>query len=168
MIELSRKILTVNWLQNKLINQENSIIIDDAGFNCFDIIQNFIEANDHPFQTTAIYYEAFPEESAVELIATLREEITAKLGTPQLYINKSLSEIVVTVGLKMVIIDRSHLYPLSTLEDLLEQFESCNVCLLLVGSYSKMKMAQLLHHPTISKWERFILNQKYELVSEIC
>lgn len=168
MLELSRKILTVNWLQNKLINQENGIIFDDDGCSCFDIIQSFIEANDHPFQTPVIYYEAFPEESAVELIATLREEITAKLGTPKLYINKSLSEIVVTVGLKMVIIDRSHLHPLNTLEDILEQFQACNVCLLLVASYSQMKMAQLLNHPTISQWERFIVNQKCEMVSEIC
>lgn len=167
MIELSKKILTVNWLQNKLINQENGIILGDADFSCFDIIQNFIEANDHPFQTPVIYYEAFPEESAAELIATLREEITAKLGTPKLYRNKSLSEIVVAGELKMVIIDRSHLYSLKTVEDFLEQFEPCGVCLLLVGSYSQMKMSQLLDHPNISQWSRFIVNQKCELVSEI-
>lgn len=174
MIELSRKILTVNWLQKKLFNHENGIIIDDANYSCFDIIQNFIEANDHSFQTPVIYYEAFPEESAAELIATLQEELTAKLGSPKLYLNKSLSEIVAEVGLKMVIIDKSHLldqnhfHPINALEDLLEQFATCNVCLLLVGSYDKMNMAQFLEHPTISRWEKFVVNKESELVSKIC
>ena len=167
MIELSRKILTVNWLQKKLVNHENGIIFDDNNYSCFDIIQNFVEAKDHSFQTPVIYYEAFPEESAAELITTLREELTAKLGNPKLYLNNSLSEIVATVGLKMVIIDQSHLHPINTLEDLLEQFATCNVCLLLVGSYDKMKMAQLLDHSIISHWEKFIVNQECGLVPEI-
>ncbi len=174
MIELSRKILTANWLQKKLVNHENGIIFDDASDSCFDIIQNFIEANDHSFQTPIIYYEAFPEENAAELIATLQEELTAKLGSPKLYLSKSLSEIVAVVGLKMVIIDKSHLldqnhlHPINTLEDLLEQFATCHVSLLLVGSYDKMKMTQLLEHPTISQWEKFVVNKECELVSEIC
>jgi len=168
MIEVSRKILTTNWLQKKLINHEHGIVFDDANFSSFALIQNFIEANDHPFQTPAIYYEAFPEESAAELIATLKEELTAKLGNPKLHLNKSLSDIVATVGLQMIIIDRSHLHPIDTLEDLLEQFMSCNVCLILVACYSKINIAQLLSHPAISQWEMFVVNNESEMIPEIC
>ncbi len=160
MIESSRKRVTINWLQNKLINQESGIIFDDPGCSCFNFIQDFLEANNHFFKTPVIYYEAFPDEKAEELIATLREEITAKLGNPELYLHQPLSEIIATAELKMVIIDQSYLYPLSTLDDLLEQLIPCNVCLLLVGSYDKMQNDQILSHPIISQWERFIVDNE--------
>ena len=160
MLESSRKIVTINWLQNKLINHESGIIFDNPDCSCFNFIQDFVESNHHSFKTPVIYYEAFPDEKAEELIDTLREEITAKLGNPQLYLHKPLSEVVAAAELKMVIIDQSYLYPLNTLEDLLEQLISCNVCLLLVGSDNKMRNSGILSHPIISQWERFIVDNE--------
>lgn len=160
MIELSRKTLTINWLQNKLINHKNGVIFDDAVLSCFALIQDFLEANDHRFKTPAIYYQAFPEESAAEFIETLREEITSKLGTSDIYRHKSLSEIVADTGLKMVIIDRSHLHPEDTLNSILEQLTSCDVRLILIGCYHKMKIAQILSHPLITQWDKFTVNNQ--------
>ena len=160
MIESSRKRVTINWLQNKLINHESGIIFDDPDCSCFNFIQDFLEANNHFLKTPVIYYEAFPDEKAEELIVTLREEITAKLGNPELYLHKPLSEIVAAAELKMVIIDQSYLYPLSTLDDLLEQLIPCNICLLLVSSEDKMPNDQILSHPIISQWERFVVDNE--------
>ena len=162
MIKLPRKILTINWLQNKLINHENGIIVDDADFSCFELIQDFLEANDHRCKTPAIYYQAFPEESAAEFIEILREEITAKLGTAEIYLDQPLEKVVADTGLKMVIIDRCHLHPQNTLNSLLEQLANCNVRLILVGSYDKMKVAQILNHPLISLWDKFAVNPQCE------
>ena len=150
----------MNWLQNKLINHESGIIFDDPDCTCFNFIQDFLEDNNHYYKTPVIYYEAFPDEKAEELIATLSEEITAKLGNPELYLHKPLSEIIAAAELKMVIIDQSYLYPLSTVNGLLEQLIPCNVCLLLVGSEDKMQNAQILSHPIISQWERFSVDNQ--------
>ena len=160
MIESSRKIVTINWLQNKLINHENGVILDNSDCTCFNFIQDFLEANNHFFKTPVIYYEAFPDEKAEELIDTLREEIAGKLGNTELYLHQPLSEIVAAAELKMVIIDQSYLYPLNTLDDLLEQLIPCNVCLLLVGSDDKMQNGQILSHPIISQWERFVVDNE--------
>ena len=160
MIELPKNTVVINWLQNKLVNHENGIFFDDPSCSCFNFIQDFLEANDHFVKTPVIYYEAFPNETAGELIDTLREEITAKLGNPDLYLRKSLSEIVAAVELKMLIIDKSYHYSLSTLDDLLKQLIPCNVCLLLVGSYDKMQNNQILSHPIISQWERFVVDNE--------
>lgn len=162
MIKLSRKILTINWLQNKLIKHENGIVFDDANFSCFEVIQEFVETNTCRFKTPIIYYQAFPEESAAEFIETLRAEITAKLGTAEGYLDQPLEKIVADTGLKMVIIDRSHLHPQDTLNSLLEQLANCNVRLILVGSYKKMKVARILNHPLISLWDRFAINGQCE------
>ncbi len=160
MIELPKNTVVINWLQNKLVNHENGIFFDDPGCSCFNFIQDFLEANEHFVKTPVIYYEAFPNETAGELIGTLREEITAKLGNSDLYLRKSLSEIIAAAELKMVIIDQSYLYPLNTLEDLLEQLTPCNVCLILVSSYDKMQNNRILNHPIISQWERFVVDNE--------
>lgn len=168
MIELSKKISTINWLQNKLINHEHGIIFDNGDFSCFNLIQDFIEAHDHRFKTPAIYYQAFPEESAIEFIDTLREEVTAKLGTSEIYRDKSLSEIAIEAGLKMVIIDQCHLHPQDTLDSLLEKLSHCNVRLILVGVQHKMAVAQILSHPIISQWDQFTVDNKCECLTKVC
>ncbi|MEL6441440.1 MAG: hypothetical protein AAFQ80_19575 [Cyanobacteria bacterium J06621_8] len=167
MIDLSRKILINNWLQNKLINHENGLILDDRDFNCFPLIQDFLAANDHPLKTTAIYYEAFPEESATEFIDLLQEEIMAKLGSTEVNHQKPLPEILMEAGLKMVIIDRCYLHPQDTLNNLLEQLSNCNVCLILIGLYDQMKLAQIIDHPTICQWDRFSVNSHCESLSQV-
>jgi hypothetical protein len=115
------------WLENKLVNHENGIIVDDPDSCIFESIQSFLETYDHPLKTTAIYYQAFPGESTVEFLNTLSHELTSKLANPKLNSSNSLAEIITETGLKMVIIDRSHLHPLSTLNDLLDQFAICQV-----------------------------------------
>lgn len=168
MTNSDKKISAINWLQNKLINRENSIIFDHSGFRCFNLIQNFVEANDHPFKTPAIYYKAFPQESAAEFTQTLLREIAAKLYDPTLHSRKSLPEIVAAAQLKMVIIDQSHLYPLDTLDDLLENFAKCNVCLLLIGTYHQLKIAQILSHPVVSQWPKLTVNSTSESLPKTC
>ncbi|MEM8718806.1 MAG: hypothetical protein AAGE84_05795 [Cyanobacteria bacterium P01_G01_bin.39] len=167
MIELSQKILTINWLQNKLISRKNGVVFDIENYSCFNLLQDFIEANDHRFKTPVIYYQAFPEESATEFIATLREEVTAKLGKPETYLNKSLLEIVADVELKMVIIDQCHLHPLDTLDSLLKQLQSCNVCLILVGAYRKMELSQILSHPGVARWEQFAVDNQCKCLTQV-
>ncbi|MEM7594827.1 MAG: hypothetical protein AAF383_25570 [Cyanobacteria bacterium P01_A01_bin.83] len=167
MIELSQKIPTINWLQNRLISHKNGVIFDDESYRCFNLLQDFIEANDHHFKTPVIYYQAFPEESAAEFIATLREEVTAKLGKPETYLNKSLLEIITDVGLKMVIIDQCHLHPLDTLDSLLKQLQSCNVCLVLVGAYQKMELSQILSHPCVALWEQFTVDNQCQCLTQV-
>lgn len=168
MIDSAQKNSTISWLQNKLHKREHGIVFNHVGFSCFNLIQDFVEANDHRFKTPAIYYEAIPQESATEFIATLKEEIIAKVGHPYLNLDTPLSEIVANTGLKMVIIDRSHLHSLRTLNELLESFVACNVCLLLVGSHRKLKIAQFLSHPEVSQWSRLTIERETKSLPKTC
>ena len=156
------------WLENKLVNHENGIVVDNPDSCSFESIQNFLETYDHPLKTTAIYYQAFPGESTVEFLNTLSYELTSKLGNPRLNSSNSLAEIIGAAGLKMIIIDRSHLHPLNTLNDLLHQFAECNVCLILVGSASKIATTQILSHPTIKQWDKFTVDDECGTISNKC
>ena len=155
MIKLSTTIVTLNWLQTKLNNGENGIIYNDSCPDCFDSIQNFIESVDHNSKTPAIYYQAFPEENAAQFLNTLGKELCSKLGICGLNSNQSLLQIIETAELKMVIIDQSHLHPLDTLQNLLDFFARCNVALILVGSRSKMEIAQIHYLSAVADWEQF-------------
>ncbi len=168
MVELSSRKLAINWLKNKLINRKNGLVFDDLDSSSFDIIQSFLEANDHPLKTPAIYYQAFPGESTAEFLSILSEELTAKLGNLEFKSGRSLSEIIDAAGLKLIIIDRSYLHPLNTLDELLRQFADCNVGLILVGTYSQMKIAKIISHPTVSQWSKLAINCQCESLAKIC
>ena len=64
----------------------------------------------------------------------------------------------------MLIIDRIHLQPLETLDNLLNQLAIYNVCLILIGLSSKMKNARILDCPAIAGWDRLILNDGHNRV----
>ena len=143
-----------NWLKNKFIKGENGIVFDNSNSDNFNEIQNFIEGLAHTFKTPIIYYQAFPEESAVGFLDTLKEELISKLSKLESNSQQSLSSVIEEAELKMIIIDKCHLHPLDTLQDLLDFFSSCNVAIILVGSKSKMAIAQILSHPIISQWDK--------------
>ena len=147
-------IVASNWLRNKFITGDNGVIFDNSNSSNFIAIQNFIEELDHPLKTPLIYYQAFPEESAVSFLDTLKEELASKLGKQELSSQESLSTVIKKAELKMIIIDKCHLHPLNTLQNLLDFFLECNVAIILVGSKSKMALAQILSHPLISQWDK--------------
>lgn len=147
---------TLDWLSKRFVNQENGIIFDSNNSDNFEVIQNFIEICDRPLHTPIIYYQAFPEESAIQFLSTLAEELAAKLGIPELTLEKSLSEIIQQAGLKTVVIDHCHLHPLDTLQNLLEVFARCQVAVILVGVKPKMAIAQILDYPLIASWDKLV------------
>ena len=165
MIESTTTTKFLNWLKTRLIHGENGIVFDDDFSETFDTIQNFISHVDHNLQTPVIYYQAFPEESTREFLATLTQELVSKLGKATLNCNQTLIEIIEAAALQMVIIDKSQLAPLDTLQSLLNFFGSRNIALILVGSRSKMETAQVLSLATISYWERFTASYKQESLS---
>ncbi|WP_319422186.1 ATP-binding protein [Pleurocapsa sp. FMAR1] len=162
MIDQTKSTLTLSWLKTKLIHCESGVIIENTCSCSFEGIQSFIESIDHSSKTPAIYYQAFPEESADQFLDTLREELASKLGNIEFKSNQSLLDIVKAAALKMVIIDRSYLHPLNTINQLLNFLGYCNVSLILVGSRNKLKIAQVLSHPAISQWEQFTICDKSE------
>lgn len=168
MLDSNRAIRTLNWLKTKLIKRDNAILIDDPCTCSFEAIQNFIASVDHPLKTPVIYYEAFPEESAAEFFKTLSEELASKLGSPELNSHQPLEQIIKVAALKMVIIDQSYLHPLDTLENIIDFFTSCYVCLILVGSSEKLKIAQILSHPVVSQWEQFTVCDQYKALPKFC
>ncbi len=147
---------TLKWLKKKLIQRENGIILDENDSDSFDIIQGFIESKDRPFQTPIIYYQAFPEESAVDFLNTLKLELISKLNKPELESSQNLGQIVEIAQLQMIIIDRCYLQPLDTLQNLLEFFDSHNVAVVLVGSRTKMEIAQILDLTAVSQWDKLV------------
>lgn len=152
----SIKIIRIsNWLEAKMISRDCGILLANPEINSFDIIQNFIENCDREFQTPVIYYQAFPQETTLQFLDTLGEELVAKLGNnPQDKSKKSFSEIVKDAELNMIIIDNCYLYPQDTLENLLKIFADCNIGVILAGEQQKMTAAQLLNHPVISHWDK--------------
>lgn len=162
MIESLRKISINNWLNDKLDNRDSGIIFAESPSDYFTIVQDFLEANDYNCETPAIYYEAFPEESATEFLETLCQELTAKFGSTKFNNSSNLSEIVAAVGLKMVIIDRSYLHPLDTLKQIVKQLVSCNVAIILIGSRSKMKIAKVFSIASVECWDRLNLDGRAE------
>jgi hypothetical protein len=139
-----------NWLETKLVNQEHGIILDDADLSSFDFIQDFLEAKDHLFKTTVIYYDAFAEESAAEFLNTLQEELSSKLGSHKLKSDLTLPEIIANSGLKMIIIDQSYLHPWETTNQLLRFLTELHVALILVGSADNMNSSKILSRPGIA------------------
>lgn len=164
----SRK-LAINWLNNKFIQHNNNgILLEEGCCEIFDVVQNFLESVDKEFKTPAIYYQAFPEESAIQFFDTLGAELTSKSGEHKVCLHQSLADIIEKSSLKMVIIDKSHLHPLDTLNRIIELFASCNVCLILIGPSKKMAIAQILNHPTVTQWDRFSVCKKHKSSPKIC
>lgn len=146
--------LILDWLNNKLTNGENGIIFDNHDHHSFDLIHDFLEHYDCVFKTPAIYYQAFPEESAAEFLNTLKEELASKLGSHELNSQKSLTSVIKNAELQMVIIDDCHLHPQDTLQNLIDFFSLCEIALILVGEQNKMAIAQVLNNPKVYSWDR--------------
>jgi hypothetical protein len=147
-----------DWLENRLINQEHGIILDDADLNSFEPIQDFIEANDHFFKTPVIYYNAIADESAAEFLRTLQDELVSRLGTHRLKSDLTLVEAIANAGLKMIIIDQSYLHPEETIRQLLKIFTELPLALILVGAEDKMNSSSIMVHPATSSWHRLVVN----------
>ena len=159
--------LILNWLKNKLINKNSGIIFDTHNSHSFSVIQNFIENCDHRLKTPVIYYQAFPEESAVEFLNTLGEELASKLGDRQLNSQQSLFCTIQDAELEMIIIDNCHLHPQDTLQNLIDFFCTCKVAVILVGDRDKMTIAQVLSNPMVSHWDRLEALDKFKSVPEL-
>jgi hypothetical protein len=147
-----------DWLENRLINQEHGIILDDADLSSFDPIQDFIEANDHLLKTPIIYYNAVAEERAAEFFRTLQEELISKLGSHKLKLDLTLTEAIAMAGLKMIILDQSYLHPEKTIHELLTFSLEQQVVLILVGAEGKMNSSPIVSHPAISRWHRLVVD----------
>lgn len=167
MTKLSKKAAIKNWLNNRFDDRQNGVIFTESELNYFEIIQDFLEDKDLLLQTPAIYYEAFPEENASAFLNVLTQELTAKFGSDKFNSSMSLAEITATVGLKMVIIDRSYLQPLDALYDILNQLTMCNVGTILIGSHRKLKIAQILECLALEGWEKLILDDWCEISPKI-
>jgi hypothetical protein len=148
-----------NWLETKLANQEHGIILDHADLSSFNFIQDFLEAKDHLFKTTVIYYNAFAEEGVAEFLNTLQEELSSKLGSHKLKSDLTLPEVIANAGLKMMIIDQSYLHPWETTDELFRLLTDLHVALILVGSAAKMHGSKILSHPEIAQWDRLVVNE---------
>ena len=163
MVESSKKASIDRWLKMRLNECQNGIIFAEPESNYFNLIQDFIEANDRLLKTPIIYYQAFPEESAAEFLEVLTYELTSKSNSQKFNSSQSLAEITATVELKMVIIDRSYLHPLNTLYEVLDRLAHCNVATILIGSYCKMEIAQIMEYPNIDRWEKLVLDESCEI-----
>ena len=156
-----------NWLKNKMFEGNNGIVFDTGDLDSFDLIQDFIEDCDRQFETPVIYYQAFPEESAIEFLNTLREELASKLHKPNSNSEQSLLDIIKSAKLKMIAIDQCHLHPRDTMQNLIDFFSICGVAVILVGCREKMKIAQILTDPQVANWDRFEVGNRYESVPEL-
>jgi AAA domain len=152
---LTTKINLSDWLGVKLANSQNGIAFDDHFDHKFTIVQDFVESQDDDFKTPVVYYQVFPEETASQFLATLKDELASKLGMSKTNSGQSISEVIKDARLKLIILDDIHLQPLDTLQDLLRFFASCNVSVVLLGSRSKMEIAQILAIPSVSTWDQF-------------
>ncbi|MGD1921773.1 MAG: AAA family ATPase [Pleurocapsa sp.] len=159
--------LILNWLKNKLIEGENGIIFNDGDSNSFSVIQDFIESCDRNFKTPVIYYQAFPEENAVEFLNTLGEELASKLGNRQLSSQQSLFSTIQDAELKMILIDDCHLHPQDTLQNLIDFFSACKVAVILIGCQNKMAIAQILNTTRDLNWDRLETLDKCESIPEL-
>ena len=158
MNELVKLTKVVNWLESKLINHESGIIFEADSRTSFDSIQKFIECHDRAFKTVVIYYQAFPEESALEFCETLSDELTSKLGVPAVDRRKSILDLIEDAELKMIVIDDCHFYPQGTLEKLLNLFSACQISLILVGERKQIESMKILDLPLVSQWDKLELN----------
>jgi hypothetical protein len=152
---LTKKVNLSDWLGVKFANSQNGIFFDDHFDHKFTIVQDFVESRDDDFKTPVVYYQVFPEETASQFLTTLKAELLSKLGMPETDSEQSILKAIKDARLKLIILDEIHLQPLDTLQDLLRFFESCNVSVVLVGSRSKMEIAQILALPSVSTWDQF-------------
>jgi hypothetical protein len=152
-----------DWLENRLINREHGIILDNADLSSFDLIQDFIEANDHCFKTPVIYYKAFAAESAAEFLRTLQEELTSKLGSHKLKSDLTLAEAIANAGLKMIIVDQSYLYSQETIQEIMKFLTEQQVALILVGAEVKINSSSIVSHPATNSWHRLVVNRMSNL-----
>ena len=157
----------LNWLKNKLIDPKHGIIIDSYDSNSFDIIQDFLEGCDRQFKTSAIYYQAFPEESALDFLNTLEEELSSKLQKHASQSQQSLASIIKEAELKIVIIDRCHLHPQDTTQNLIDFFSVCGVTVVLVGYREQMAIAKVLSNPKFSAWDKLEVAEQCECIPEL-
>ena len=151
---------TLNWLKRKLLDGENGIIIDTDDSFSFNLIQEFIDSYDRDFKTPIIYYQAFPEESIVQFLDTLKDELLSKLGKSQLSSQLTLLDTIQDTELKMIVIDRCYLHPSDTLQNLLDFCSSCGIAVILVGTRTKMTMSQVLSNPQVSDWDCLAVEQQ--------
>ena len=166
MIESTKFILISNWLKNKFINGDNGIIIEPHLSNYFNPIQEFVGSFEHRLKTPVIYYQAFPEESALQFLDTLRAELVAKLGNSNLD-EYSLLEIIKIAQLRMIVIDKCHLHPSNTLQSLLDFFSCCGVTVILVSSNNQIAISPVLNHPIISQWDKLTFDDESKAIFEL-
>lgn len=145
----------LSWLENKLIEGENGLIlsVDDENF---DTIQKFIEIKDISFKTPVIYFQGFSEENTIAFLQNLQEELMSKLNKSDLSSKETLEDIIRIAKLKMIIIDRCYLYSLDTLQNLVEFFAINSVATILVGSQDKIENTRILELPQISQWDKLL------------
>lgn len=146
------------WLEERFVNNQNGIIIEQLEYSVFNLIHDFLEAKDHSHKTHAIYYNAFDGESAAEFISILAEELNGKLGQYTSKFDPTPSATIAKAELKMVIIDQCYCYTPKIADELLTWLNRHNVCLIFVGAESKIKPTQFMSHPTMAKLARFEVN----------
>ncbi|MCC0177446.1 hypothetical protein I4641_10705 [Waterburya agarophytonicola K14] len=155
MIEYTKTRSITNWLKTKFTSGDNGMIFDEGDRSSFEEIQEFIASEDRQFKTPIIYYQAFPEETAIEFLSTLQDELDSKMGKSGESSPKSLlTTTIKDAGLKMIVIDDCYLHPQDTLENLLDFFSCCNVAVILVSCRRKIAIAQILNHPIASQWDK--------------
>ena len=165
--QLQISILT--WLTDKSTQRENGIILLEDCDRSFELIHSFIENADDPFKTPVIYYRAFAYESAVNFFDTLGSELISKLGEHKLSQHQSLANIIKLAELQMVIIDKVELYPLDSLNKIVDLFANCNVCLILIcSSRPRIKIASVLQHHSVSEWDKFSINAADNSLPTVC
>lgn len=148
------------WLEKKLSHHENGVILENSNVLAFEPIQDFIESVNGTFKTPVIYFEAFPEESSTKFFATLYDELASKLSELQNDNQQSLVEVIKSASLEMVIIDKSHLQPIDTLDSMIDFFARCNVTLILISTEEKIKVSGLIDHKQIAQWEKLSIMDK--------
>lgn len=158
---------TWNWLKSKLIEKKNGIILEKNDSDSFESVQDFIESTEHNFYTSVIYYQAFPQENAVDFLNTLKSELTAKLNLPEFESSERLGEIIKAAKLQMIIIDRCYLHPLDALQSLIDFFSIHQVAVILVGSQSKMAIAKVLDLPTVSQWDKLVVCDECKTIPKL-
>ena len=156
------------WLNQKFEGRENGVILDTHDLYSFEQIQDFIEAHDRPVKTPVIYYQAFADENLAEFIDTLEEELRGKLGYNSSKSCLTMGELIAKTELRTVAIDQSYLYTWETINGLWKWLKEHQVGLILVCSQANIEDSQILNHPVISQWDRFIVSADFSCASASC
>ncbi|MEL6910495.1 MAG: AAA family ATPase [Cyanobacteria bacterium J06629_2] len=145
----------VEWLEARFTNNQNGIITEQVKYGCFRTIHDFLDMKEHDYQTPAIYYDAFADDSSAEFISVLAEELSCKLGSQKSKPILSLSEAIIEAGLKMVIIDKCHLHKPEITDEILTWLNQYNVCVTFVGVKSEIERTQFMDRPSLAKLPTF-------------